>query len=288
MRSRRVEGLALAVLAAALWGVTPVVTKGALAGYSPEAVSVVRLALSAVCFRALAGPGTTWLPRDGWSWCAGLTLGLDFVLYNWGLDRTTAGLAGLVVNVEVASGVLLARWLLGEPLTARRLLGAAVTTAGVLAVAGDGLRPRDLVASETAAGNLAVMLAALAWSVYAVAQRRAPQADGVFRLMTPIFTVAFLTCLPALVRPAAWANPGGAAPTTALVGVAVVCTVGVYLAFARSQQCLDQMVLSLVLATVPVFAVGFAWLLLGEAVTPRVAVGGAVVVGGVLLVAAER
>ena len=57
-------GLALALIAAALWGFGPVATKAALAGYSPELISVVRLGLAAVLFRALAGRGTGWLPRE--------------------------------------------------------------------------------------------------------------------------------------------------------------------------------------------------------------------------------
>src|SRR4051794_5742761 len=95
---RRAEGLGLAVLAAALWGFTPVGTKATLDGYSPEMVSVARLGVAAVLFHRLGGPGTALLPRDAWAWVAGLALGVDFVLYNYGLRLTRASLAGLVVN----------------------------------------------------------------------------------------------------------------------------------------------------------------------------------------------
>ncbi len=103
-----VKGIALAQLAAALWGMAPVATKGALAGYSPEMLAVVRLGLAAVIFRRLAGRGGRWLPREPWSIVAGLALGMDFLLYNYGLRHTTAALAGLVVNVEVISTIALA------------------------------------------------------------------------------------------------------------------------------------------------------------------------------------
>lgn len=284
---RPMEGLVLALAAAALWGFTPVGTKVTLDGYSPEMVSVARLGVAAVLFHRLGGPGTTLLPRDPWTWVAGLALGLDFVLYNYGLRLTRASMAGLVVNIEVASGILLARLLLGEALTARRLAGGALTLVGATIVTAQGVSLDDVLAADTRLGNVVVMLAALAWSVYAVAQRKAPPAGSPFRLMAPIFVVALLTTLPLLLRRAAWDNPGGVYPSAVLAVLALACTAGVYLVYARSQECLDLSVLSIVLAVIPVFAVGFAWLFLGEPVTARVVGGGTLVLAGVLLVATE-
>ena len=158
-RGERVSGgLALALIAAALWGFGPVATKAALAGYSPELISVVRLGLAAVLFRALAGRGTRWLPREPWTCIAGVALGADFI---------------------------------DERLTRRRMLGAAITLAGVAYVAGEGIRLGDLVARERIVGNVLVMLAGTSWSLCAIAQRRAPRERNLFRLLTPIFAVAF-------------------------------------------------------------------------------------------------
>jgi drug/metabolite transporter (DMT)-like permease len=240
-----------------------------------------------VLFHRLGGPGTSLLPRDPWSWVAGLALGIDFVLYNYGLRLTRASLAGLVVNVEVVSGIVLARVLLGESLTARRLAGGTVTLVGATIVTAQGTSLGDVLAADARLGNGVVMLAALAWSLYAVAQRKAPPAASPFRLMAPIFVVALLTTLPLLLRRAAWSNPGGAYPTAMLAVLALACTAAVYLVYARSQECLDMSALSIVLAVIPVFAVGFAWLFLGEPVTARVVGGGALVLAGVLLVANE-
>ena len=59
-------GIALALLTAALWGLTPVATKGALGGYAPEVIGVLRLGVAALILRRLAGAGAPWLPRDRW------------------------------------------------------------------------------------------------------------------------------------------------------------------------------------------------------------------------------
>ena len=281
-------------MAAALWGLSPVATKGALAGYSPELISVIRLGLASLLFRAVGGRGAVggrsapWLPRDRWSLVAGVALGADFLLYNYGLRLTTAALAGLVINVEVVSTIVLALCFLGERLTARGALGAAVTLLGVAYVATGGVRLADLLAHERILGNAMVMLAGIAWSLYAVAQRRAPRRRSLFQLMAPIFAVAMLTTLPGLLLSSAWHNPGGGFPTLMLAALIVLCTVAVYLAYARSQELVDVSVLAIALASIPVFAVAFARLLLAEPISARVVAGGGVILAGLLVIATER
>jgi O-acetylserine/cysteine efflux transporter len=282
------QGVLLALLGAALWGFAPVATKAALTGYAPEVVSVVRLGLAAVLFRLLGGGGTRWLPADGWSWLAGVALGADFALYNWGLRFTTAAVAGLLINVEVVSGILLARWLLRERLTARRVAGAGVTLAGVGWVASEGVDLAGLADPRLVAGNAAVMTAALCWSLFAIAQRRAPRRGNLFALLAPIFVVAFGVTLPGLLLPGARYNPGGLAATVLLAVLVLACTVAVYLVYARSQELVDVTVLTVVLASIPVFSVAFAWLVLGEPLTARVLTGGGLVLAGVLFTALER
>ncbi len=281
-------GVVLALVAAVLWGLTPVATKAALAGWSPELIAVIRLAAAAVLFRSLGGAGARWLPRDRWTSIAGIALGADFLLYNYGLRFTTAGLASLVVNVEVVTTIVFAGWLLDERLTARRAVGALVTFGGVVYVASDGLHVADLVAREHLVGNALVMVAGTSWSLYAVAQRRAPRARNLFELMAPIFTVATLATVPGLAAPSAWSVPGGTQPTVMLAALIVLCTVAVYVIYARAQELLDVTALAIVLTSIPIFAIALAAALLGESVSTRAVLGGAVVIAGVLVIATER
>ncbi|HYC53495.1 MAG TPA: DMT family transporter [Candidatus Binatia bacterium] len=281
-------GLVLALLAAVLWGFTPVAIKGSLPGFSPALISVVRLAIATVVFRMLGGRGTRWLPSDRWTLLAGVALGADFVLYNYGVGLTTAALASLVVNVEVVSTIVFARWLLDERLTFLRIAGATVTLAGALYVATEGAGFGQLLEEDHVLGNVVVMLAGVLWSFYAVAQRRAPRGRNIFQVMTPLFAVATLTTVPTLVAPGTWNNPGGLAPTLMLATLIVLSTIGVYLVYARSQELLDVSVLAVVLTSIPIFSIVLAWLLLGESVSSRALVGGTVILAGVLIIARER
>src|SRR5262249_61965047 len=77
------------------------------------------------------GPGARCFPAAGWSALAGVALGVDFLLFNYGLRLTTAANAGLLVNFGQVSNIVLARAVLGEAVTARRLAGAALTVAGI-------------------------------------------------------------------------------------------------------------------------------------------------------------
>ena len=282
------SGLALGTAAAACWGLGPVATKAALAGFSPQVLGVTRLAAAAFCFRMLGGAGTRWLPRDTWSALAGVALGVDFLLYNYGLRLTTAAVAGLLVNFGQVSNVVLARAVLGERLTARRVTGAALTLAGVGIV---NTRGGGLGDAGSLGGNVLVMLASVAWSIYAVAQRRAPRARNVFQLLAPIFVVAALVGMPALLAPETWGNgidPPGQRPVVMLAVLIGACTIAPYLFYGHGQEMLDVIVLTIVLASAPVFAVAFSWLILGEPIGWRVVAGGAVILAGILVVAIER
>jgi O-acetylserine/cysteine efflux transporter len=281
-------GLLLTVLAAALWGLAPVATKAALDGYSAEFVGWFRLAVATLLFRVLAGQGARWFVADRWAWVAGVALGMDLILYNYGMQMTSANVAGLVINVEMVSTITFAVWLLGERLNARRLIGSAVTLGGVLAVSLEGVRLADLAAGGQTRGNLLVMCAGISWSLYAVAQRRAASGPTLFHQLTPTFSVAALTTAPPLLSRSAWNLAGGPEPTVMLVVLALLGTGLVYWVYAHAQQLIDVSVLATMLCSIPLFTLVFAYVFLGETLTWRLVLGGLVVIAGIMIIAMEE
>jgi len=280
-------GLLLTLLAAALWGLAPVATKAALAGFSPELIGFLRLAVAALLFRLVSGEGARWFVADPWAWLAGAALGLDFILYNYGIRYTTASVAGLVINVEMISTIAFAVWLLGERLSLHRVVGSAITLGGVLLVSVDGFSLSDITDRRRLAGNLLVMAAGVSWSLFAVAQRRARPGPNLFTGLAPIFSVAALTTLPMLLRRAAWAWSGGLTPTVMLLVLIVLGTGLVYWIYARAQQLIDLSVLAVLLSSIPIFSLVFACGFLGEPLTARLLLGSSVVVAGIVVIAAE-
>src|SRR5215831_12464768 len=282
------EGILLALVAAALWGMTPVATKGALEGFSPQFLSFVRLAAAALLFRVLAGGDARFFISDPWIWLAGAGLGADFLLYNYGVQRTTANVAGLVINIELLTTIALSVWILGERLNARRVVGGMITVAGVLIVSFDGLNAADVTRNDRALGNVLVMLASISWSLFAVAQRRTAIQGGLFHRLTPIFSIAALITAPAMLQKSAWTAHLQAWPVVMFIVLAVFGTGVVYWVYGRAQQLVDVSLLAILLCTIPVFAVAFAYAFLREPVTPQLILGGKVTLEGILLIATER
>jgi len=284
----RQEGSLLALLAAALWGFTPVATKAALEGFTPEFLSFVRLAIAALIFRVLAGRDARWFVADTWIWLAGAGLGADFILYNYGMQRTSASVAGLVVNIEVISTIAFAVWILGERLNLRRVVGGAITVGGVLIVSFEGLSLSDVTRGDRILGNLMVMMAGISWSLFAVAQRRTEFGRTLFERLAPIFSIAAVLSAPTMLRSGAWTVRVGIWPILMFSVLTVFGTGVVYWIYARAQELIDVSVLSVLLCTIPIFAVAFAYAFLREPLTFQLAAGGAVILGGIVLIANEQ
>jgi drug/metabolite transporter (DMT)-like permease len=285
--AHRREGILLALIAAALWGFTPVATKGALEGFTPQFLSFVRLAAAALFFRALAGRGARFFVSDPWIWLAGVGLGADFLLYNYGVQRTSANVAGLVINIELLTTIAFAVWILGERLNTRRVMGGMITAAGVLIVSLEGLSFSGVTRNDRAVGNVLVMLASISWSLFAVAQRRTEIKGGLFHRLTPIFSIASLITAPAMLQRDAWSARLSVSPIVMFIVLTVLGTGLVYWVYGRAQQLVDVSLLAIVLCTIPVFAVAFAYAFLGEPVTGQLVVGGTVILAGILLIATE-
>jgi drug/metabolite transporter (DMT)-like permease len=70
--------------------------------------------------------------------------------------------------------------------------------------------------------------------------------------------------------------------------LAVFGTGVVYWVYARAQQLIDVSMLAILLCTIPVFAVGFAYFLLREPVTAQLVEGGVVILIGIILIGTEK
>jgi drug/metabolite transporter (DMT)-like permease len=281
------DGILLALIAAGLWGLTPVATKIALEGFTPEFLGFVRLIAAAALFRWLAGNGARWFVADLWVWLAGAGLGADFIFYNYGMERTAANVAGLVINIELLSTIGFAVWILGERLNRRRIFGGAITVAGVLIVTFDGLDLSYVTRSDRVIGNILVMLAGIAWSFFAVAQRRTTFGKNLYERLTPIFSVAAVVTAPAMLRSGAWTIKPVIWPIVMFVVLATFGTSVVYWIYARAQQLADVSVLSMLLCAIPIFAVVFAYLLLHETLTLQLLGGATIIVTGIAVIATE-
>ncbi len=273
--------VALAVLVAAVWGLNFVVIEVGLEDFPPLLLSSLRYLLASLPLLLIGGrAGIPWK----WILAVGGAIGVvKFSLLFVGMDvGMPAGLASLVLQVQAFFTVGFAMVLLGERPRPAVAAGLALATAG-LALVASGL---DGVA--TPAGFALVIGAAAAWGIGNVAIKRAAPADPL-RFMTWICVVP---PLPLLALSLAFEGPGRVGDALAGIDLGGIAAVA-YIAFAattlgwglwafllRHYSAGTVAPFSLL---VPVFGLGFAALLLGEAMTVRTVIAAVLVVAGVLL-----
>ncbi len=282
--------IGLLLLVTLIWGNSFIAIKQIVQYVTPLQLVTVRFVPVALIFAAWLLPAR-WhdmvrLVREE-SWRLAL-LGLTgAVLYNtflgWGETRVPAGTASLIIALNPAFTYALSVLTLGERLRWQRALGMAVAFAGLFVIVrwGSG-RP---IAMDELGYPFITMLAPLCWAVYtilgkSVVSRHPPLlVTGASMVFAGLFSLAFVS--PALlaqipVLPASF--------WWAVLFLAVPCTV---FAFAVWFGALERMPAGRVAGfvyLVPMFALTFSHILLDEPMTVALAVGAAILVGGVWLV----
>ncbi|HEY7203260.1 MAG TPA: DMT family transporter [Methylomirabilota bacterium] len=160
------------VVFATSYGVTRVV----LDDVPPATLGLARSVIGAVILvgwasRALRA--TTIAPRDhGRIALMGVVgFALAFGLGNWGIAHSTASNAALLITVEPTSLLLLSPALLGERLTRREALGAALALLGTVIVVVNGIPGLTRSLAPHWRGDLLLILSGLAYAAYSLLGR---------------------------------------------------------------------------------------------------------------------
>ncbi len=208
---------------------------------------------------------------------------LPFTLFTLGALALQAGLLGIFnATAPLWAAVIAWAWL-GERPAPSRLLGLALGFAGVLYLGWDSasLKPGEHGISPALAIGAAVAATfCYGWTVNYTRQRLA----GVPPLV--VAAGSQLAAAVAVAPAALWlwpaAAPSGRAWTAAVV-LALACTGLAYLLYFRLIAQLGAAQAIAVTYLIPLFAMAWGWLVLGETVTLPMAIGGTVVLLGTAL-----
>jgi drug/metabolite transporter (DMT)-like permease len=162
------------VLVTAVWGITFVQVKDALALYPLFAFLAVRFAIASVVLAVPAARRMRTLGRPGW--VAGLALGLllatGYALQTAGLERTTVSSAGFITGLYVVFTPLLGLLLFRTRVGAAVWLGVGLSVVGLALLSGVGAGDR--------VGDVLVLAGSAAYSLQiALMERFAPRYDPV-------------------------------------------------------------------------------------------------------------
>jgi drug/metabolite transporter (DMT)-like permease len=287
-RLRAALAVAQVCLAAAFWGIAASIAKfGFDRGVPPAAMAEARVLIALVlmgAFLAVRNPALLRAPRGSWPFLAlyGCALALVNITYYVAIDRVPVGVA---ISIQYTAPALVLGWTV---LVARRRAGRLAWFAVVLTLAGAvlvsqalaGFRELDPIGLAGGVGA-ALMLTTVLLLGEALGRRGLPTSTTVFWGFAS--AVAFWS-----IAAPWWRWPVGVvaeAPAVALavIGVGIIGTLIPFFLEVGALRLLPAATVGIALTTEPLFAAGFAWVLLDQALGPSQLAGGALVVTGVIL-----
>jgi drug/metabolite transporter (DMT)-like permease len=275
------------VLLAAAWGASFLFMRIGALEFGAIATAGLRVAVAALfLLPIMAVKGHMAAFRQHWklTFLVGLTnSAIPFACFSYALLSITTGLSAILNATVPLFGALVAwLWLKDRPHGAR-ILGLAIGFAGVTMLAWDkaSFKP-DASGVTTGWAVLAVLLACICYAISASFTRRF--LGGVPALVNAAGSQCGATL--GLALPTVWLWPASTPSTKAwlaIVAVGVVCTGLAYILYFRLIENAGPARALAVTFMVPVFAVLYGVLLLGEVVTPWMVLCGAVIVCGTAL-----
>ena len=265
----------------AIWGASFLFMRVSAQDFGPFALVEIRLALGALVllpflWRARSQfSGALWLRLAG---IAAINSAIPFTLFAWGAERAPAGIGAITNAMAVPFTAMVAFLFFHEQIGPRRGWGLVLGFIGVV-----------VLASGRTGGGATVWPAALAGATAALCYGFGANLLKRYLVGVPASAVASATliCASALVAPLAiitW--PHHAIPAVSWVSailLGVVCTGLAYVLYYRLIHRIGAPRAVTVTYIIPLFGIVWAWLLLGEALTPSMAVAGALILSGVAL-----
>jgi drug/metabolite transporter (DMT)-like permease len=271
----------------AIWGSSFLFMRLAVVEFGPVPTAAVRVAVAAlflVPLMLVRGLGPVF--RRHWRAVCAIGLlnsGIPFLLFAFALLSITTGLSAILNATVPLFGALVAwAWLKDRP-TGSRVLGLVIGFVGI------ALLTWDKATFRPGAAGIAPVWAVLACLLATVCYAFAASATKKYLTGLPPLVTATGSQVGAslgLALPAAWLwpaqMPGGRA-WLAIVVVGVLCTGVAYVLYFRLIEQAGPARALAVTFLVPVFAILYGVLFLGEQVTPWMLVCGVVIVCGTAL-----
>ena len=267
-----------------VYATSPVVTRLVLDDVPPITLALLRLVLGAAVLVPF-GRGARTTPAGQGArvfWMGALGFAAAFALSHWGIARSSATNAALLIVVEPLTLVILGPLLLGERLTKREAAGAAVAVAGAGLVVLNGVPGVTLDVLPRWRGDILLVLSGVAYASYSLLGRTVLTDTN-----TAAITARSIVWGAVVMAPLAALEWGaGARPSatgSALLGtlyLALVITAGAYLVWNWALARVEAARAAPFLTVQPVVGALLGAIVLGEPVTRFTAIGGALVVVG--------
>jgi drug/metabolite transporter (DMT)-like permease len=268
------------------YGSAYVAQQVALDGVPPALLGFVRLALASLVLWPLprrrsvrpAAPGD----RVKIVWMGVLGFGLAYTLAHFGMQRSTATNAALLITIEPVAMLLMARVFLDERLRSREAVGAGLVLVGSLVIVLNGVPGVTMAVVPHWRGDLLLVLSAFAFASYSVLGRDvlARWDPSSVTLRSIVWGAISMGPVVALEWAAGVRPSFGLANTAATLYLAVILTALAYLAWNWALARMPAPRAAIFINVQPVVGVALGVGLLGEPATLYTFAGAALVLAG--------
>ena len=283
---------AILVGANLIYATSYVATRLTLDDVPPATLAFVRCALGGavllpLAIRALRAARITRVDHARIAAMGVLGFGAAFALGHWGLLRSTAANAALLIIVEPLAIMALSPLMLGERLRAREAAGGALALVGTVVVVLDGVPGFTSRLAPHWRGDLLLIASGVGYAAYSLigrdVLRRHPP--------TPVTALSIAWGAAALVPLAGLEWWTGARPAWTGQGVlgtlylALVITALAYLVWNWALERVPAPRVAIFLTVQPIAGALLGIVVLGDAFSAFTVLGGALIVGGLMLTA---
>ena len=291
------RAIAIAIVANLLGGTSYVLTKVALGGLTETTLVVVRTIVALAVLIPLTWPAVADVLRaSGRDRTRLLAMGvagyaLPLALASYGIQRSSATNASLLIGVEPLAIVVMGVIVLGESLAATRVAALALGTIGATMLVTGGVPFLAVAYERHVAGDLLLTASAFAWGIYTIAGKRLLDRYEAQALSAASLVVA----LPCLVPLAVIETVGVAhAPAHLVPALAAAVVLGLVVSglmtvlWNTALRSLDASRLAGFIFLQPLAGVILARVALGEPLGASALAGGVLILLGVLLLVSEE
>jgi drug/metabolite transporter (DMT)-like permease len=281
----RLIGWSVGLVVVVLWGLSFVATRVALRDIGPMTLAFLRFAMAVLVLwpfvrRTLGRVKPTRQDRRDLFLMGFLGVTLAFVLENYGLERTTASHAALLISVAPIATAL-TEAVMARRVPARRvILGLLLAFGGVVLIVG-----QDDSGDATLLGDALILATVAIWVVYGFLTKRLTREHPVGW----VTGVALLWGAATLLPLAAWETwrlgwtPPSPWAWASLIFLGIFCSALAYLWWNRAIAILGVTTTNSLIYGMPLVAVIGGVLILDEPLTPEVLAGGALIIVGLVL-----
>ncbi len=268
-------------LLGAIWGGSFLFMRISAGDFGAFPLVEMRLVLGALVLLPFSWRSLAGIDSRLWAKLTAIALvntAVPFVLYAWAAQHAPAGIVAITNSTVVLFTALFAHFMYGLRITAVRAAGMVCGFVGIVVLAGDtsgGASAWPAVLVGTAG---ALMYGAGAnLSGRHLIPRLPPRAIAAATLMTSsvLFApLAYLRWPSAHIAAVSWASAAA---------LGLLCTGTAYLFYYRIMGRIGATGAAMVTYLIPLFGVLWAWLLLGEPLSVRIAIAGGLILAGVAL-----